>query len=77
MSCFIKLCTYPETDNGDCKEKEFSVPKDWLIDVLDRMDALNERSGVDLDNFLQNYTYAETEAIYNMAKAAGKLKDGR
>lgn len=29
------------------------------------------------EDYIFNYTYAETEAIYNMAKAAGKLKDGR
>lgn len=67
----VELCTFPETDDSYCKW--FVVEKKWLLDVLDRMDALNNRYGVDLNNFLENYDWSETDPIYHMAIAADKL----
>jgi hypothetical protein len=67
----IELCTFPDDDRDYCKY--FEVPKDWLIDVLERLDNMNERKGVDLENFLDNYVWDETWFIYELAKAKGKL----
>jgi len=63
----IDLCTFPDSDDHYCKQ--FTVDKDWLIDILERMDALNNREGVDLIRFLENYVWDETWAIYLAAKA--------
>lgn len=65
---FVELRTYPDRD--DKKYKLFAVPRFWLTRTLERMDELNNRQGVDLDNFIENYVYAETEAIYEMAKSS-------
>lgn len=62
----ITLCTFPDDDADYCKE--FDVPKDWLLDVLRCLDEKNERKGVDLDNFLENYVWDETWFIYLQAK---------
>lgn len=67
----IGLCTFPDDDRDYCKY--FEVPKDWLIDVLERLDNMNERKGVDLEEFLDNYVWDETWFIYNLAKDKGKL----
>lgn len=66
-----ELCTFPNDDKDYCKV--FSVPTDWLIDILERLDKVNERNGVDLENFLENYVWDETWFIYLQAKAKGKL----
>ena len=39
----------------------------------ERLDNMNERKGVDLENFLDNYVWDETWFIYELAKAKGKL----
>lgn len=67
----IELCTFADNDDDYCKV--FHVTKEWLIEILERFDDLNNRTGVDLDNFLENYTWNETECIYEEAKATGNL----
>ena len=62
----VTLDTFPDDDRNF--SKKFTVPKSWLIDLLEKMDALNERKGVDLDQFLQNYIWDETWFIYLQAK---------
>ena len=62
----VTLDTFPDDDRNF--SKKFTVPKSWLIDLLEKMDALNERKGVDLDRFLQNYIWDETWFIYLQAK---------
>ena len=61
----VELATYSDSDESH--DKVFAVPEDWLLDLLERLDDLSERKGVDLDNFLQNYCYDETWFIYNQA----------
>ena len=68
---YVELSTFPDDD--DCYCKDFMVPTDWLISVLEKMGDLNERKGVDLQNFLDNYCWHETYAIYEMAKAGNHL----
>ena len=67
----VGLCTFPDDDKDYCKY--FEVPKDWLIDILERLDDMNERKGTDLENFLNNYVWDETWFIYLLAKDKGKL----
>lgn len=67
----ITLCTFPDDDADYCKE--FDVPKGWLLDILQRLDEKNERKGVVLDNFLENYVWDETWFIYLQAKKEGTL----
>lgn len=67
----IGLCTFPDDDKDYCKY--FEVPKDWLVDILERIDTFNERKGVNLDIFLDNYTWDETWFIYELAKCKGKI----
>lgn len=67
----VDLCTFPDDDKDYCKN--FSVPKDWLIDILERLDSFNERKGVDLENFFDNYIWDETWFIYLEAKATNNL----
>lgn len=67
----IGLCTFPDDDKDYCKY--FEVPESWLIDILERLDNMNERKGVDLENFLDNYVWDETWFIYELAKDKGKL----
>lgn len=67
----IGLCTFPDDDKDYCKY--FEVPKDWLVDILERLDDMNERKGVDLERFLNNYVWDETWFIYLLAKDKGKL----
>lgn len=67
----IGLCTFPEDDKYFCKY--FEVPKDWLINILDTLDSMNERQGVDLERFLDNYIWDETWFIYDLAKNKGIL----
>lgn len=66
-----ELCTFPDDDRDYCKV--FSVPTEWLLDLLEKMDTFNERKGVDLQNFLDNYCWDETWFVYLQAKAEGKL----
>ena len=67
----IELCTFPDSDDDYCKL--FAVTRDWLVDILDRLDQCNEQKGVDLENFLENYVWDETWFIYEQAKASGKI----
>lgn len=67
----VGLCTFPDDDKNYCKY--FEVDKKWLIDILIRLDNMNERKGVNLDNFLDNYIWDETWFIYELAKDKGKL----
>ena len=67
----ISLDTYP--DNDIDKHKTFEVPTGWLIDILESLDNFNERQGVNLNNFLNNYCYNETDFIYEQAIIQGKL----
>lgn len=68
---FTVLCTFPEDDKNYCHQ--FSVETVWLANALDKMDYCNEQKGVDLENFLQNYCWVETYAIYKMAKAENRI----
>lgn len=67
----VGLCTFPDDDKDYCKY--FEVHEDWLIDILERLDNMNERKGVDLEEFLDNYVWDETWFIYNLAKGNGML----
>lgn len=67
----VGLCTFPDDDKDYCKY--FEVPKDWLIDILERIDNMNEQKGVGLEEFLDNYIWDETWFIYILAKDKGKL----
>ena len=67
----IELCTFPDSDDDYCKV--FAVTRDWLVDILDRLDQSNEQRGVDLENFLENYVWDETWFIYEQAKAFGEI----
>lgn len=67
----IELCTFPDDDKDYCKV--FTVPKNWLIDILETVDSFNERKGVNLENFLDNYAWDETWFIYLQAKSQNKL----
>lgn len=67
----IGLCTFPDDDKDYCKY--FEIPKDWLIDILERLDNVNERKDVNLEDFLDNYVWDETWFIYELAKDKGKL----
>lgn len=67
----VELDTFPDSD--EYYSKVFTVPKDWLLNIMDRLDEKNERKGVNLENFLQNYVWDETWFIYLQAKAEGKL----
>lgn len=66
-----ELCTFPDDDKDYCKC--FTVPTDWLIDVLERIDSFNNQEGVDLERFLDNYVWEETWFIYLQAKTDNKL----
>ena len=68
--CII-LDTFPDSDND--YQKKFIVNKAWLVDILERMDALNDRKGVQIERFLNNFIWDETEAIYDLAKQQGKI----
>ncbi len=46
----------------------FRVPKDWLLDLLEHLDDMNNREGVDLEKFLEEYVWDETYFIYIEAK---------
>jgi hypothetical protein len=67
----IGLCTFPDDDKDYCKY--FEVPKNWLIDILEKIDNMNEQKGVDLEEFLNNYVWDETWFIYELAKDKCKL----
>lgn len=62
----IELCTFPDDDKNYCIS--FEVPKYWLLMLLERLDSLNSREGVDLPRFLDNYVWDETWFIYQQAK---------
>jgi hypothetical protein len=70
-SSVIELCTFPDDDKDFCKR--FEVSADWLVDVLERLDSINERKGVVLRNFLDNYIWDESWFIYELAKDNGKI----
>lgn len=67
----VGLCTFPDDDKDYCKY--FEVPETWLVGILDSLDSVNERKGVDLERFLNNYVWDETWFIYELAKDKGKL----
>lgn len=69
----IELCTFPEDDRNYCHC--FTVPVRWLYRKLQAMDALNERKGVSIKNFIENYVWDETFAIYKMAQVAGVISN--
>lgn len=73
MNETTQLCTFPNNDKDYCKC--FTVPTDWLEELLGTLDSLNERKGVDLENFLENYVWDETWFIYMQAVAENKLID--
>ena len=65
----VELGTFADNDDQFCRV--FTVSKDWLIDILERLDGFNEQHGVDLENFLDNYCWEETWCIYCSAKQVG------
>ena len=67
----VTLDTFPNDDRNF--STRFVVPKNWLIDILESLDSFNERKGVDLDRFLQNYIWDETWFIYLQAKGKEML----
>lgn len=67
----VSLCTFPDDDKDYCKY--FEVPEGWLVDILERLDNMDERKGVGLEEFLDNYVWDETWFIYNHAKNSGML----
>ena len=67
----VGLCTFPDDDKDYCKY--FEVPKTWLIEIIDSLDNMNERKGVNLEEFLNNYIWDETWFIYELAKKNDKL----
>ena len=66
-SGIIELCTFPEDDANYCHC--FSISVTNLLDILEKLDDANNQNGVNLDNFSQNYDWAETSFIYNQAQA--------
>lgn len=68
---FVELDTFPESIGTTCVR--FVVEKDWLIPILESLDSFNERKGVDLDHFLSNYGFDETDLIHELAKKQGKI----
>ena len=67
----VGLCTFPDDDKDYCKY--FEVHERWLMEILESLDNMNERKGVDLEEFLDNYIWDETWFIYELAKNNGKL----
>lgn len=67
----IKVCEFDEDDSDYCRD--FVIPKGWLLEKLEFIDSCNENKGVDFDKFLEEYVWDETWAIYEAAKAEGKL----
>lgn len=67
----VELCTFADNDEDYCRD--FVVTKGWLLEKLQFMDSCNENKGVDLEKFLDEYVWDETWAIYEAAKAEGKL----
>lgn len=67
----VGLDTFPANNTDYCTY--FEVPYDWLMDILESLDSINERKGVDLTEFLNNYIWDETEFIYELAKKHDKL----
>lgn len=67
----VGLCTFPDDDKDYCKY--FEVHKRWLMEILESLDNMNERKGVELEEFLDNYIWDETWFIYELAKNNGKL----
>lgn len=67
----VGLHTFPDNDKNYCKY--FEVHERWLMEILESLDSMNERKGVDLERFLDNYTWDETWFIYELAKNNDKL----
>lgn len=67
----IELETFPLDDKNYCHS--FVVDRDWLIDVIEKLDSFNNREGVGLENFLENYIWDETWFIYLAAKVEERL----
>lgn len=67
----VGLCTFPDDDKDYCKY--FEVHERWLMEILESLDSMNERKGVDLEEFLDDYIWDETWFIYELAKKNGKL----
>lgn len=67
----VELCTYPDHDSKFTKI--FKVEHDWLIDKIIDLHKLNDGERTNLQNFLDNYIWEETEIIYQAAKTEHKL----
>ena len=67
----VGLCTFSNDDKNYCKY--FEVSENWLMEILKSLDSMNERKGVDLENFLNNYAWDESWFIYELAKRNNKL----
>lgn len=68
---YIVLDTFPESIGTTAIR--FTVAKDWLLPILESMDSFHLRQGVDLNRFLDNYDYSETDLIRELAKRQGRL----
>lgn len=66
-----ELDTFPDDD--DDYSKVFEVPTAWLLKTISSMDSYNERKGVTVQEFLEEYVWEETEVIYNLAKEQDKI----
>ena len=67
----IFLDTFPEEDKYYCKS--FSVPMAWVIELMDSVSHLANGEPFNLQTFLDNYIWEETDFIYNQAEKAGVL----
>lgn len=71
MNKGIELCTFSDDDKNYCKS--FIVDREWLMNILESLDMMNNRQGVSLERFLDNYVWDETYFIYQQAKKNKKI----
>lgn len=71
---FVTLETFADyTEDDHLNKKVFMVKPEWLLPVLEDIDRRNNREGITIEKFLDEYIYDETEAIYYLAKAKGEI----
>lgn len=71
----IFLDTFPEEDKYYCNS--FSVPLGWFMELMDSVSRLANGEPFDLQAFLDNYIWEETDFIYKQAQKAGVLLGGK
>lgn len=72
---YIILDTFPEEDKDNCTS--FSVPLGWFMELMDSVSRLANGEPFDLQAFLDNYIWEETDFIYKQAQKAGILPGGK